>query len=654
VSASANSNTFEGPAWNTQSEYPDLEANEFRHDRADVDLFIKKIEAATDALKPLMAIELTSEGSTPDQTIKLIAGLQAIAELKEQAYILLHNLIVFVQCELSIDATNNLALKIQSELEIVSAKLSSAVTPTQLFLKRASDTIIEAYLAHSHTQAQEFTLKYARTQSDTLLPESEEILLTKLNLHGPQAWANLYNQVSGNLRCRISNGEQEQTMGLAQASELLRDNDESVRHQAWLSIQEAWRPHLHTSAAILNGLAGWRLETYQQRSYKRTLHFLDAPLHAARIQRETLDAMMSAIQSDIEIPRRALRAIAHGLGKTKVDPWDLLATNASPTAGNNGLATAGPSAIANNSSAGLRTFKEGLHLVREAFHAVDPTFGDFVDTMEKNWWIEGRILPNKAQGAYCTNFAKSRTPRVFQTYMGSLDAIGTLAHELGHAYHNWMLRDLPLDLKSYPMTLAETASIFAETALADYLLSTNPNSNLNAQTRLETAWGTAANAASCLLNIPARYEFEKNFYERRQKGFVSVSELNDLMNKAWTKWYGDTISQSDLIFWATKLHFSMGSRSFYNFPYSFGYLFSLGIYSLRKEKGPDFMPSYIALLRDTGCMTAEDLAKKHLDVDITKPEFWSRSLKIVAKQVSAFDQLIGIKDFQLKRPSPLL
>lgn len=232
-------------------------------------------------------------------------------------------------------------------------------------------------------------------------------------------------------------------------------------------------------------------------------------------------------------------------------------------------------------------------------------------------------------------FQKSRTPRVFQTYMNSYKDVSTLAHELGHAYHSWALKDLPRSTTEYTMSLAETASIFSETLLADHLIKIS-----SPDIQFEIAWAEANHAAGLLINIPARYEFEKNFYTARQNGPLSPEELNQMTDQAWRKWYGENLSETEKQYWMTKLHFSISGVSFYNFPYTFGYLFSLGIYAQKEKYGKDFFKLYTDILKDTGRMTAEDLIKKHLNQDITQPEFWLESLKIVEKKAEHFENLL--------------
>ncbi|MCM2282859.1 MAG: M3 family metallopeptidase, partial [Bdellovibrionaceae bacterium] len=426
--------------------------------------------------------------------------------------------------------------------------------------------------------------------------------------------------ISGNLKCRLpdpdsSTGGKE--IGLAQTSGYLRSGVESERHAAWTAIQHAWHEQREPCAAILNALAGWRLDLVRKRSHTRPIDFLTYPLHKNAIRRETLDAMLTAIRSKIEIPRRGLRCLARALGKSRLDPWDLLSA-APPQMGFRPL-----------------PFSEGFELVASAFEAIHPEMGEFARLMLKNSWIEARVLPNKQQGGYCTEFAKSRTPRIFQTYMGSVSDIKTLAHEIGHAYHSWVMRDLKIMERHYPATLAETASVFGETAVAAAMAQASDISM-----RRAIGWQVAETAAGFLINIPARFEFEKNFYELRNERFVTPDELSELTERAWQSWYGDTLAQTDRLYWASKLHFSMAGTSFYNFPYAFGYLFSVGLYARRESEGPAFFNTYKRILLDTGRMTAEDLIHKHLGEDISQPDFWLRSLELVERKIAAFEPLL--------------
>ena len=244
--------------------------------------------------------------------------------------------------------------------------------------------------------------------------------------------------------------------------------------------------------------------------------------------------------------------------------------------------------------------------------------------------------PHKRPGAYCTGFLKSRTPRVYMTYMGGASDVIVLAHELGHAFHSWVMRDLPQSQRSYGMSIAETASTFGEGLVRNALLA-------RAETpaaRLDIVWQEAEALVAFVLNIPTRFEFERDFYEARGERPLRAAELKTMMSAAWENWYGDCLAEPDPLFWANKLHFYISGLSFYNFPYLFGYLFSLGVSARRQALGEEFFARYQALLMDTGRMTAEELAAKHLDVDLTQPAFWRDTLALLESRIDLFEELV--------------
>ncbi|MBN8539406.1 MAG: M3 family oligoendopeptidase [Deltaproteobacteria bacterium] len=605
---------LQGPAWDNSTEYPSMTSPEFQADRAQVEASLLKVQTLVAELKPAMSL-LTSETAVVAMNLPansdLIEKLQTLAAIEDDLYTLLGNLSVFVSCEAGVDGKNQQAQKLTNELQATYSRVSQAFTPVSLFFARAPEAVIQAYLQSDATKDRQFHISLTRKYRDTLLSEAEENLISSLSISGHTAWGTLYNQISGQMKCRLKYDDgREETLGFAQTSGLVRGDDEKARKAAWHAINYAWKEQKESAAGILNALAGWRIELAKKRSTKVKQDFLSQPIRMAKIERETLDAMMLAVREFLPQSQAGLRFMANGLGKKQLDPWDILA--------------GAPAPIGETSK--TRSFNEGLEMIRASFMEVDREFGEFCDIMLKNNWMEGRVLESKRNGAYCTGFPKSRTPRVFQTYMGSMNDIRTLAHELGHAYHSWVQRDLPRAAMGSPMTLAETASVFAETAFADYV-----KKHGDAHAKNEIRWQNAETAASFLINIPVRYEFEKALYTERQTTTLTAEELSQLMSKTWMQWYGDTLSGPDEMFWASKLHFAMSYVSFYNFPYTFGYLFSLSLYAKRKEEGADFMPTYRALLRDTGRMTAEELVQKHTGEDIGNVDYWRKALKLAVE-----------------------
>lgn len=607
------------PAWNIDSEYRSLEAPEFMADLEAVQAAGTAIRERLAKVRPLMETAKLS----PAQQDQLLAIFVQNWEDYEKAGVLLWDLFTYANCRLTVDVTDEKAESALSRLQMLYTVFSQASQPQVLFLMRTTEDFYQSFVGSPAVAPSRFFWDQKRLEKDLLLSENEEALLLSLRMSGHQAWGDLYNKLAGTLRCEVHHDDgKTEIVGLAQAQAMTKMADEKLRRAAWKAIQAAWTGQKETSAAILNALAGWRLETVKKRSHTRPHDFLEAPLRENRIERRTLDAMMKAIELSAPQIREGAKAMARLQGKERLDPWDLLAP--APVKGKAGAA---------------KSFEEGLATVRQSFAGVSTEFGDFVQLMADRQWIESRILPNKQGGAYCTFFHKSKTPRVFQTYMGSFSDISTLAHELGHAYHSWVMRDLPQSQTNYPMTLAETASIFAETVLINDALAACQNDD----EKLTALYAEVENAFSLLINIPSRFEFEKNFYTQRQKGVVSADELSALMDQAWTRWYGDSLTENDKMFWASKMHFSFADVSFYNFPYAFGYLFSLSIYARRRELGADFMPKVVGILRDTGRMTAEELVQTHLGEDLGDVAFWQKSLSPVLEKIEQFGQLVARK-----------
>ncbi|MFB1093455.1 M3 family oligoendopeptidase [Vibrio diabolicus] len=529
----------------------------------------------------------------------------------------------FASCYASVDATNAEAKSLLGKMTRIFSELSQAFSPFDLTLTHADEEFILRVLDHENPDisGQAFSILNSRKLADTRLSNAEEQLLAAMSVDGKSAWGNLYDNLTGSLKVKLEYADgKSEVLGFSQAASILYGSEFERQEATWRGVQDAMQTHQESFAAILNALAGWRLTENKKRSTKREVHFLEPSLHGSRIQAETLNAMMTVAKDSRAIGQKAglLMAKVHGLDEMK--PWNHLA--AMP---------------ALSGEAKVYDFDEAIDVICEAFETVNPEMSEFVRLMVQNGWIDAAPNASKRLGAYCTKLPATRTPLVFMTWSGSRSDLMTLAHELGHAFHNWVIRDLPLCQTYYPMTLAETASIFAENIVRDHLISKAES----VDEKLEMLWEELSSALALMINIPVRYEFEKSFYERRQDGELTADEFCELMSETWKEWYGDVMSEPDPYFWASKLHFSIDSVSFYNYPYLFGFLFSKGIYAQRETKGEAFYTDYINLLRDTGCMMAEDVVEKHLSMDLTQPTFWQQSVELVREKVDEFERLLA-------------
>ncbi|SBS64818.1 M3 family oligoendopeptidase [Vibrio splendidus] len=556
----------------------------------------------------------------------IILAMQNAIQTSEAAGTLLSTINTFANCHASVDATHTEAKALLGRVAKLNSEMSQAFSPYEDTLIHAEPEFIDEVLEHESADVagQRFAIESSRKLSSSRLSVAEEQLLAAMKVDGRDGWGRLYDNLTGSLKLSLKLDGEDEALGFSQAASLLYGSEFDKQEPAWRAVQGAMKTHQESFASILNALAGWRLTENKKRSKISDVHFLDPSLHGSRIVPETLDTMMSVAKANRAVGQKAglLMARVHGLDEMK--PWNHLA--AMPPLG--------------DAESKVYPFDEAIEVIKTAFAEVNPEMADFVALMVENGWIDAAPAANKRLGAYCTKFAATRTPLVFMTWSGSRSDLMTLAHELGHAFHNWVMKDMPLCQTRYPMTLAETASIFAENIVRDHLLK-------QAQTRnekLEMLWEELSSSLALMVNIPVRFEFEKAFYEQREKGELTAQQLCDLMETTWKEWYGDAMTEADPYFWASKLHFSISQVSFYNYPYLFGYLFSKGVYAQRDAKGEQFYGDYVSLLRDTGSMMAEEVVQKHLGMDLTQVDFWQQSIDMVKVQIDEFERLLDQED----------
>ncbi len=528
-----------------------------------------------------------------------------------ECFELINSLRVFSSCALTINSQDTDAKDLNNRAAAMTNEIKKSTKSFQMFLLRSPETFLESFFKDENAAHDEFILRYQRSQNDFLLSIPEEVIIEGLSFDGLHSWGKLYSELAGTIKVDID-GKQ---LGMAEATNWLFKSDRSIRQKAYKALNHAWKQHEISASFILNSIYGNRIEQSKFRSAKKPFHFLDQSCHQSRITKNTLDALMETTYKNRELGQKALSLMAKEMGEKQLGPWDTLAGYPHST-----------SAI---------PFDEAVEIVIKAFNEFSPEMGAFVQMCVDKKWIDATPTENRGAGAYCTGFMSVRETRVFMTYDGSMKNVMTLAHELGHAYHSWVMRQLPIGQTAYPMTLAETASIFGETLVRKALLKRATTN----QQKKEILWQEIESAGNLMINIPARYEFEKMAMELRKNKSISAKEFSELTKQAWAKWYEKTLSEYNEMFWASKMHFSFSQIGFYNYPYLFGYLFSLGIYAQKEKKGAGFVDLYHEILKDTGRMTAEQLIQKHFGQDISKPDFWQASIDIVADAVREYEDL---------------
>jgi len=524
----------------------------------------------------------------------------------------------YVSCLAASDGRNEDYLKEEAALASMRAELAKVRVELLRGVKETPDEIFASFIAqHSLDGAQNY-LKRLREEARRAMSTEKEILATDLGLDGIQAWGRLYDKISSRLEFDMlyPDGNRER-LPMSQRRSLLEHPDRRVRKAAFDGGNAAWQSVEDAAAAALNAIAGTRLTLNRHRGVG---HFLDLALFQAAISAKTLNALFEALFAHLEIPRRILRLKAKSMGTNGVAWYNLGA----------------PIDIPNRQPL---SWDQAKDLVKNAFTRAYPTLGHFFQIEIDRNWIDWEPRAGKRPGAFCTSSMLSKESRVFMTYNETLGDVLTLAHESGHAFHGYMMREVRPYARIYPMTLAETASTFGELVLTHGLLEDPSISDAQKAMMLDVEVG---HGAIYLLDIPVRFEFEKSFYEERKSGELSVSRLKELMIETQRRILGDVLEPGgeDPYFWASKLHFYITGLTFYNFPYTFGFLLSRSLFAMLKKEGKDFLPKYEEFLRLAGSDTAENVVQRTVGSDIGKPEFWSEAIQSLEEPFLRLEELL--------------
>lgn len=497
-------------------------------------------------------------------------------------------------------------------LKTLHARLNSA-------LGRAEAADLSALVAEPALAGAEFMLRQMCKQARFQMDDDAEALAAALNVNGIQAWSRLYDTLSGQLKFQYLDEEgKTRTVPMAQRYSLLSGSNRSVRASAFAGANQAWANHAATCNAALNSLAGARHTLDHRRG---VAHFLDEACFHAHLAPATLDALFQAIDDTVQLPRDILAFRSRQMGAKQAAYYDLYA----------------PLDLPDQESI---SWESGTKLVRQSFENAYPALGAFTQEILLKRWTDYQPRDGKRPGGFCTGSHLIRESRIFMTFKDTLMAVTTFAHEVGHAWHSRVMAHQRRLACAYPMTLAETASTFAEQLLTDGVLSNPDISNAQKLTLLDA---DTCRTIAFLLDIPVRYRWEKRFYEERKEGIVSVSRMKELMKEEQRKQFGDTLEPDGLdpFFWCSKLHYYIDGVRFYNFPYTFGYLLSVSLFARFKEEGVSFLSEYETFLEKSGSMTCEQLVRETLGESIQDPAFWRRAIESLNEPFTKLKALLN-------------
>jgi len=592
------------PTWDLESVFPGgSDSDEFAEFRKELK---QDLKAATGEIKTLPS-ELNEK--TRSQWIDFIMKLQDLLRRLEHSA-------AFSECLICQNVKDEKAQSIQAEIDVLISEYKKLMVLFEAFAKKQKDGEWSAFTASDELAGIKFYLNETRDIAKKKMAPEFEALAADLAVNGYHAWNRLYDKIYGDLTVELEEKGQTRKLSLGQLANRMNSSDRGLRRRAFDKLEEAWETVANQASLALNFQGGFRLTLYERRGWDSPLI---EPLMRNRIKRETLEAMWRSVEAARPKLSQYVQAKKKLLGFDAFKWYD----------------QAAPVGNIHKTYA----FDEAGNFIIDKLGQFSPDQSDFTKMALDKRWVEAEDRADKAGGAFCTGLEHIGQTRVFMTFGGSFDNLSTLAHELGHAYHHWIIKDLPAFASQYPMTLAETASIFNELLVTDAALERAEKPD----ERLMLLDQKLQNALILFCNIYARYLFDTTFYGERKAGLVSRTRLDEIMVAAQKKAFGEILEPDGYhpLFWASKLHFFITSTPFYNFPYTFGYLFATGVYNRAREEGASFAAKYQALLADTGKMTAEELARKHLDVDLSGSEFWDEAVRRALDDVDPFVKLAG-------------
>jgi oligoendopeptidase F len=579
--------------------------------------FRKKIMAEIDDLtKSLGSLPKRLNDASRPKWADWILNLQ-------RTYEELHLAGAYVSCLTAQNVNDEAAMQIEAEIDDQYSKWGMLKASLDSFSVKQTKKEWDQLLAFNGVSEIAFYLNEMRTRAKLKMPEPQEKLAIELAVNGYHAWNRLYDKMAGDLRVMIDSNGQQKEISLGQNATRISSPDRAVRRDAFQKVTGAWESRANLAAMALNSLAGFRLSIYKNRKASGS-HEWDSPLFEpllnSRMKRETLDAMWDAVVKGRAKLKGYIEAKKKLMGTDKFCWYDQEAPL--------------------GKSVKTFTFDEAGDFIVEHIRSFSDEMGDFTRLALDKHWIEAEDRPGKAAGGWCSRIPIRKETRIFMTFAGTFAGLGTLAHELGHAYHGFVLKDAPPFAAVYPMNLAETASIFNELRVTDAAFAAATDYDEKLMLSDQKLQG----ALAFLSNIHARFIFDSRFYEERKKGILTKDQLNEMMRQAQKEAFFDILDEEEgyhPLFWASKLHFFITGAPFYNYPYTFGYLFANGVYDRAVKEGKAFAGSYRNLLADTGRMTTEEIAKKHLGVNLSKPGFWKDAVARVTANVDPFVKLAG-------------
>ena len=587
------------PRWDMTPIFPSLSSPEFN----------AEFESALDAIGDLSALFEKAGVSRRENgavDAAFVGQFENVVASLNQLLERLETLGSYIGCFVTTDAGDEIAKARESEMETRTIVLGQLETRLVAWVGSSDieDLLNQSSVARDH----EFWVRRAAQLAAHQMSAAEENLASSLQPMGLGGWAKLHGNMTALLTVPVQVEGENKLLPMSSIRALAHDPNRETREAAYVAEIASWQTVAMPLAGALNGIKGFQRELRVRRGYDADV----APtLIRNSIDAATLQAMQNACAASFPDFRRYMKAKARALGVEKLEWFDLGA----------------PVGQAKSDW----SWEASQKFLSENFGAYAPRMAQFSDRAYDENWMDAPPRMGKVGGAYCTGILPG-VSRILTNFDGSYNSVSTVAHELGHGYHNLCLENrTPLQCQ-IPMTLAETASIFCETLALQAAIK-----DADTQERIALLDNSLSGSLQVVVDIHSRFLFESSVFAARAGREQTESEFCSLMLDAQRQTYGDNMASYHPYMWAVKGHYY--GPTFYNYPYTFGLLFGLGLYAIYQREPENFRAQYDEFLSECGMADAKTLAAK-FDIDVTTPEFWTASLDVIRAQIDEFEGLV--------------
>ena len=619
------------PRWNLDSIFPSIDSPEYQKSLADFTAGMENLENLLESARTFIT-QATENFDFP-------VWLKGFLEADDKVSSLCGSLNAYAYIIYSVDTTNTAYLNNITKIDNLTLRYKQIDLGFKSVLLANSARLEDFFSRFPEFESYRYLLNETLEETKHQMSAAEEKLAGELQQTGGDAWDRLHEQLISNLKDEESGKTFNELRNDAYSA------DANVRKSSYLKEIALLKQNEIAFAACLGNLKGETLALNRRRKWQKPL---DRSLAAARLSQKTLDALIGAIEDSLPLWREYFNLKADFLHKHNLtvsqdkkglafyDLFAPMATDSRVELGNDGANELGNDSDTLSLSGLTRqsllskewTFDEARDYIIERYSSFSAEMGEFAKKAFAENWIDAEVRAGKVGGAYDEDFALGHQSRIMTNFTGAFSDIITLAHELGHAYHFSCMKGKPSAFFTYPMTLAETASTFAETIVKQDMISKCSDAE-----KIQILDLDLQDVSQVLVDILCRFYFERSVFEEREKGELNADDFCRLMKDAQEKSYGNGLnSERHEYMWAVKSHYYSTGLDFYNFPYAFGQLFAAGLYARYQKEGKDFAKTYAELLSNTGNMSCEDLCKK-AGFDITQKAFWKSGIEMYAKEV---------------------